>query len=133
MVHGSPFWLASCSPGGRLPLTTVMRKVGLLGAVAYSPAAKDMPTLPGPISQTPLLQAKCVVSRVGAVGDGGGDGVGDGGGVGDSDGFGCAAAGAAVVSRAAGRVAPRIAANDPVISSALSGERMTTSPGRRKR
>src|SRR6516164_4649005 len=102
-----------------------MRKVGLFGAVAYSPAAKDIPTLPGPISQTPLLQAKCDMSSVGAADDGDGDGVGDG----DGAGFGFAPAGAAVAT--AGRVAPRMAAaSDPVISSALSGERMTTSPGR---
>src|SRR6516165_6537907 len=66
-----------------------------------------MPTLPGPISQTPLLQANCVVIKVG-----GGMGVDD-----------WAAADAAP---------PRLAAtSDPVISRALSGERMTTSPGRR--
>ena len=88
MVHGFPFWFESWSPGGRLPLTTVMRKVSL-GPVACSPAANDMPTLPGPISQTPLLQAKFVVISVGVRDD---DGVGDGGGVGDGDGvgFGCA-------------------------------------------
>ena len=63
-----------------------MRKVGLFGAVAYSPAAKDMPTLPGPISQTPLLQTKFVVISVGVRDD---DGVGDGEGVG----FGCAPGG----------------------------------------
>jgi hypothetical protein len=84
-----------------------------------------MPTLPGPISQTPLLQTKFVVISVGATSPGGGDGAG----VGDGDGLGfaCATTGAAVAT-AAGRVAPRIAAaSDPVISSALSGERMTTS------
>src|SRR5215469_8178772 len=64
-----------------------------------------MPTLPGPISQTPLLQANWVVIKVG-----GGMGVDD-----------WAAADAAP---------PRLAAtSDPVISRALSGDRMTTSPG----
>src|SRR6516162_7566143 len=68
-----------------------------------------MPTLPGPTSQTPLLQAKFVVISVG--GGGGGAGL-----------------------AAADAAPPRLAAtSDPVISRALSGERMTTSPGRRKR
>src|SRR5215831_14269837 len=79
------------------------------GGLATSMAPKGMPTLPGPASQTPLLQAKFVVIRVG-----GGMGVDD-----------WAAADAAP---------PRLATtSDPVISRALSGERMTTSPGRRKR
>jgi hypothetical protein len=33
--------------------------------VPYIPAANGMPTLPGPTSKTPLLQAKFVVIRVG--------------------------------------------------------------------
>ena len=33
--------------------------------VPYIPAANDMPRLPGPTSQTPLLQAKFVLIRVG--------------------------------------------------------------------
>src|SRR5215472_2606225 len=62
-----------------------------------------MPTLPGPTSQTPLLQAKFVVIRVGGA-----------------------------VAAAADAAPPRLAAtSDAVISSALSGDRMTTSPGRR--
>src|SRR5215831_6000957 len=62
-----------------------------------------MPTLPGPTSQTPLLQAKFVVIRVGGA-----------------------------VAAAADAAAPRLAAtSDAVISRALSGDRMTTSPGRR--
>src|SRR6516164_11423434 len=70
-----------------------------------SPAPKGMPTLPGPTSQTPLLQAKFVVISVGGA-----------------------------VAAAADPAPPRLAAtSDPVISRALSGERMTTSPGRRKR
>src|SRR6516162_2541525 len=65
-----------------------------------------MPTLPGPTSQTPLLQAKFVVIKVG--GGGGGDDF-----------------------AAADAAPPRLAAtSDPVISRALSGERMTASPGR---
>src|SRR6516164_2916383 len=64
-----------------------------------------MPTLPGPTSQTPLLQAKCDVTSVGGAG----------------------------VAAAADAAAARLAAtSDPVISSTLSGERMTTSPGRGK-
>jgi hypothetical protein len=38
--------------------------------VPYIPAAKDMPTLPGTTSQTPLLQAKFVVISVGGGGRG---------------------------------------------------------------
>src|SRR5215469_3747493 len=68
-----------------------------------SPAPKGRPTLPGPTSQTPLLQAKFVVIRVGGA-----------------------------VAAAADVAAPRLAAtSDAVISRALSGDRMTTSPGRR--
>src|SRR5690349_506816 len=71
--------------------------------VPYIPAANDMPTLPGPTSQTPLLQAKFDVISVGAA-----------------------------VAAAADVAAPRLAAtSDPVISRTLSGERMTASPGRR--
>src|SRR6516162_5898199 len=67
-----------------------------------SPAPKGMPTLPGPTSQTPLLQAKFVVISVGGA-----------------------------VAAAADAAPPRLAAtSDPVISRALSGERMTASPGR---
>src|SRR6516162_2026414 len=67
-----------------------------------SPAPKGRPTLPGPTSQTPLLQAKFVVLRVGGA-----------------------------VAAAADAAAPRLAAtSDAVISSALSGARMTASPGR---
>lgn len=65
-----------------------------------------MPTLPGPTSQTPLLQAKFVVFSVG------GDGV------------------AAVADAAPPRLA---ATTDPVTSSALSSDRMTTSPRPQKR
>ena len=73
--------------------------------VPYIPAAKDMPTLPGPTSQSPLLQAKFVVIRVGGA-----------------------------VAAVADAAPPRLAAtSDPVISRALSGERMTASTGRRKR
>src|SRR6516225_2004465 len=113
MLNVSSSW----SPGGRLPLTTLMRKLLPLHGpevqvgppVPYIPAANDMPTLPGPTSQTPLLQAKFVVIRVG--GAGGGD-----------------------LAAAADAAVPRLAATSvPVISRALSGERMTASPGRRKR
>src|SRR6516164_5098817 len=104
MLNVSSSW----SPGGRLPLTTLMRKLLPLHGpevqvgppVPYIPAANDMPTLPGPTSQTPLLQVKFVVIRVG-------------GGVGGDD---LAAADAAP---------PRLAAtSDPVTSRAMSGERM---------
>src|SRR6516165_3833340 len=62
-----------------------------------------MPTLPGPTSQTPLLQAKFVVIRVGGAG----------------------------VAAPADVAAPRLAAtSEAVISRTLSGDRMTTSPGR---
>jgi len=89
-----------------------------------------MPTLPGPTSQTPLLQAKFVVISVAAAADGGDD---DGLADGDEVGFGFAPAGAAVAT-AAGTAAPRIAAaSDPVISSALSGERMANLPWPRER
>src|SRR5215467_6114541 len=68
-----------------------------------SPAPRGRPTLPGPTSQTPLLQAKFVVIRVGGA-----------------------------VAAATDVAAPRLAAtSDAVISRALSGDRMTTSPGRR--
>src|SRR5215469_8035786 len=64
-----------------------------------SPAPRGRPTLPGPTSQTPLLQAKFVVIRVGGA-----------------------------VAAAADVAAPRLAAtSDAVISRALSGDRMTTS------
>src|SRR5215467_13670285 len=70
-----------------------------------SPAPKGRPTLPGPTSQTPLLQAKFVVIRVGGA-----------------------------VAAAADAAAPRLAAtSDAVISRALSGDRMTTSPWPPKR
>src|SRR6516165_3474465 len=106
MLNVSSSW----SPGGRLPLTTLMRKLLPLHGravqvgppVPYIPAANDMPTLPGPTSQTPLLQAKFVVIRVGGAG----------------------------VAAAADAAPPRLAAtSDAVISRALSGERMTASPG----
>src|SRR6516164_1093158 len=111
MLNVSSSW----SPGGRLPLTTLMRKLLPLHGpevqvgppVPYIPAANDMPTSPGPTSQTPLLQAKFVVIRVGGGGGGGG------------------------LAAAADVAAPRVAATSvPVISRALSGERMTASPGR---
>src|SRR5215472_11456920 len=67
-----------------------------------SAVPKGMPTLPGPISQTPLLQAKFVVISVGGA-----------------------------VAAVADAAPPRLAAtSDPVISSALSGDRMTAFPGR---
>src|SRR5215472_3688944 len=61
-----------CSPGGRLPLT-MLRMYGQSGRdvggppVPFSTVPKATPTLPGPASQVPLLQAKFVVISVGAL------------------------------------------------------------------
>src|SRR6202453_167390 len=53
----------SCRPGGRLPLITLMmygQSGRFVGAppVPFSSRPKATPTLPGPTSQTPLLQAQ---------------------------------------------------------------------------
>jgi len=73
-------------------------------ALMFNPAANGIPTFPGPISQTPLLQAKTDASMTGA----------------------------AVAAVAVAVAAPRLAATgDPVMSSTLDDDRMTTSPGRR--
>src|SRR6516225_2296771 len=61
-----------CSPGGRLPLT-MLRMYGQSGRdvggppVPFSTVPNSTPTLPGPTSQTPLLQAKFDVIKVGVL------------------------------------------------------------------
>jgi hypothetical protein len=81
----------------------------LIGVPAYASGvntAKGMPTLPGPTSQTPLLQAKFDVFSVGGAG----------------------------VAALADADAPRLAVgSDPAISRTLSCSRMPTSPGRAER